>query len=84
MRSGLIAALMGIGGILASFGATILVISIFSRMNDWRVQLPEMLSVGTGAVLVGGVMFLAGFLLDRVGRDRSREGVDRSRDGATA
>ena len=68
MRSGLVAALMGIGGILASFGATILVISIFSRMNDWRVQLPEMLSVGTGSVVIGLVMFVAGFLLNRIGR----------------
>jgi hypothetical protein len=68
MRSGLVAALMGIGGILASFGATILVIAIFSRMNDWRVQLPEMLSVGTSAVVIGLVMFVAGFLLNRIGR----------------
>jgi hypothetical protein len=68
MRSGLVAALMGIGGILASFGATILVISIFSRMNDWRVQLPEMMSVGTGSLVIGAAMFVLGFLLNRVGR----------------
>lgn len=74
MRSGLIAALMGIGGIFAAFGATILVITIFSRMNDWHLVVPAELSLGTLSVFVGGAMFLAGFLLDRVGR-RSSERV---------
>jgi hypothetical protein len=68
MRSGLAAALMGIGGIFMSFGATILIIAVFSRMNAWRVQLPTMFSVGTGSVVIGGVMFVAGFLLHRIGR----------------
>jgi hypothetical protein len=68
MRSGLAAALMGIGGIFMSFGVTILIIAIFSRMNAWRVQLPTMFSVGTGFVVIGGVMFVAGFLLHRIGR----------------
>jgi hypothetical protein len=68
MRSGLVAALMGIGGILASFGATILVLAIFSRMNGWSVQLPEMMSVGTGSLVIGGAMFVLGYLLNRVGR----------------
>ncbi len=59
---------MGIGGIFASFGATIFVITIFSRMNDWRVQLPTMLSVATASVLIGGAMFVLGFVLNRIGR----------------
>ena len=66
MRSGLVAALMGIGGIFASFGATILVIAIFSRMNAW--QLPKEVSTGVLSLVVGLVMFLLGFLLNRVGR----------------
>lgn len=68
MRSGLVAALMGIGGILASFGATILVLAIFSRKNGWSVQLPGMMSVGTGSLVIGAVMFVLGYLLNRVGR----------------
>ena len=68
MRSGLAAGLMGIGGILASFGTTIFVIAIFSKMNDWRVQLPTMLSVATASVVIGGAMFVLGFLLNRIGR----------------
>jgi hypothetical protein len=68
MRSGISAGLMGIGGIFMSFGVTILIIAIFSRMNAWRVQLPTMFSVGTGFVVVGGVMFVAGYLLNRIGR----------------
>ena len=68
MRSGLVAFLMGVGGIFAAFGATVLVIAIFSRMNDWRVQLPAMFTVGTGALVVGGAMFVVGFLLNRIGR----------------
>ena len=68
MRGGLVAGLMGIGGILMSFGITILIISIFTRMNAWRVQLPTMMSVGTGSLVIGGVMFVAGYLLNRIGR----------------
>lgn len=69
MRSGLVAALMGVGGIFASFGATILVIAIFSRMNAW--QLPKEVSTGMLSLVVGLVMFAAGFLLNRIGRSSS-------------
>ena len=72
MRSGLVAALMGIGGILLAFGVTVLMIAIFTRTGEWRPQLPQMLSVATLVLVVGGAMFVAGFLLDRVGR-RSAE-----------
>ena len=68
MRSGLVAALMGVGGILLSFGVTILIIAIFTKMNGWHGQLPTEMSVGTGSLVIGGVMFVAGFLLNRIGR----------------
>jgi len=68
MRSGLAAGLMGVGGILASFGATIFIIAIFSKMNDWRVQLPTMLTVATATVVIGGAMMVLGYLLNRIGR----------------
>lgn len=69
MRSGLEAALMGIGGIFLSFGATALLISIFTRMNGWHLEFADALRVGTGSMLIGGVMFVAGFLLSRTRRD---------------
>jgi ABC-type transport system involved in multi-copper enzyme maturation permease subunit len=72
MRSGLAAALMGIGGILVSFGAVIAVIAFFSRYNGWHVQLPTMTSVTLGSIVIGGVMFVAGYLLSRIGRDSDR------------
>ena len=68
MRSGLAAGLMGIGGILLAFGATITVIAIFTRTSAWRGELPAMISVATASLLVGGVMFAAGFLFHRMGR----------------
>ena len=67
MRSGLVAALMGVGGIFLSFGVTIFIISIFTKMNGWP-NLAIAMRTGTGFTLVGGVMFVAGYLLNRIGR----------------
>ena len=67
MRSGLVAALMGVGAIFAAFGVTVLLITIFSRMNHWLV-VPTEISLGTLTVVVGGAMFVAGYLLNRIGR----------------
>jgi len=69
MRSGLAAALMGIGGILLSFGAVIVVLALFARSGDTRGQLPAMTTVAVGSLVVGAVMFGAGYLLGRVGRN---------------
>jgi ABC-type transport system involved in multi-copper enzyme maturation permease subunit len=68
MRSGLVAALMGIGGILLSFGAVIVVIALFTRASDWRHEVPAMTTVAVGSLVIGAVMFGAGFLLGRAGR----------------
>ena len=68
MRSGLIAGLMGIGGIFVSFGAVIVVLAIFTRQSEWRHELPTMTTVAVGSIVIGAVMFGAGFLLSRVGR----------------
>jgi hypothetical protein len=81
MRSGLVAALMGIGGILLSFGAVIVVIALFARQGEWRHELPAMTTVAVGSLVIGGVMFGAGFLLGRVGRgsdDSSGAAYDRT------
>jgi hypothetical protein len=73
---------MGIGGIFLSFGATILVISLFARRGDaTRGELPAMMTWGIGALVVGAVMFGAGYFLARMGRG-SREYSDSGRRAA--
>ena len=80
MRSGLAAALMGIGGILMSFGAVIVVLALFARSGDTRGQLPAMTTVAVGSLVVGTVMFGAGYLLGSTGRDSNRS-LDSARTG---
>jgi ABC-type transport system involved in multi-copper enzyme maturation permease subunit len=63
---------MGIGGILVSFGAVIVVLALFARAGDTRGQLPAMTTVAVGSLLIGAVMFGAGYLLGRVGRNSDR------------
>ena len=74
MRSGLAAGLMGIGWILISFGVVIAVLYVFARQGggDSAHLLPEMATVMVGSLVVGGVMFAAGYLLGRVGRSSDR------------
>lgn len=76
MRSGLVAALMGVGGIFLAFGTTALIISIFTRMNGWHLEFADAMRVGTGSVVIGGVMFVAGYLLNRMGRDSNDRSPD--------
>jgi hypothetical protein len=63
---------MGIGGILMSFGAVIVVLALFARSGDTRGQLPAMTTVAVGSLLIGAVMFGAGYLLGRVGSNSTR------------
>jgi hypothetical protein len=72
MRSGLAAALMGIGGILVAFGSVIVVLALFAMHGDTRGQLPAMTTAAVGSLVVGAVMFGAGYLLGRVGRNSDR------------
>jgi len=71
MRSGLTAALMGVGGIFLAFGFTIMAISVFAHQGDWRIWLPGMMKAGPAFLVVGGVMFVLGWLLNRTGRERA-------------
>jgi hypothetical protein len=72
MRSGLAATLMGIGGILVSFGSVIVVLALFARSGDTRGQVPAMTSAAVGSLVIGAVMFGAGYLLGRADRNSER------------
>jgi hypothetical protein len=73
MRSSFAAVLMGIGGILLSFGSVVFAIAIFASRNDPDHQMATIKALG-GASLVGGaILFGLGFLLNRIGRD-ARDG----------
>jgi hypothetical protein len=63
---------MGIGGILLSFGAVIVVLAFFARTGDTHGQLPAMTSAAVISLVIGAVMFGAGYLLGRVGRSSER------------
>ena len=79
MRSGFAAGLMGIGGILLSFGAVIVVLAFFARQGgDTRLELPAMTTVAVGSLVVGAVMFGAGFLLARLGGNSNQSARDRN------
>jgi membrane-bound ClpP family serine protease len=69
MRSGFSEGLMGVGGIFLSFGFTVIVIGMFARMNtNTQAELPAITKLATLMVGVGAVMFVAGYLLARMGR----------------
>ena len=67
-----VASLMGVGGILLSFGAVIFVLEIFARQADSARGLREMTGTGTGAVVIGAGLLAVGFLLGRFSRGRAR------------
>ena len=78
MRSGFAAGLMGIGGILISFGTVIVILALFARRGDTRSELPAMITVAAGALVIGAVLFGAGYLLGRLGRNSDQSARDRS------
>lgn len=71
---------MGIGGILVTFGVVIVVLALFARNGDTRGELPAMTTAAVGSLIVGAVMFGAGYLLGRVGRNSDRS-LDSARTG---
>ncbi len=66
MRSGFAAGLMGIGGILISFGTVIVVLVLLARRGDPHTRSPAMITVAAGSLVVGAVLFGTGYLLGRL------------------
>jgi hypothetical protein len=68
MRSGFVAAFMGIGGIFLCFSAVVFVLGLFARRADVGHQLAAMNLLTVATFVVGVVLFGLGYLLSRVGR----------------
>ncbi|MEA2764990.1 MAG: hypothetical protein QOK07_1394 [Gemmatimonadaceae bacterium] len=68
MRSGFVAAFMGIGGIFVCFAVVVFVIEIFARQGNVGHQLATMSALGVLTLVAGLVLFALGYFLNRVGR----------------
>lgn len=74
MRSGFVAAFMGIGGISLCFSLVVFVLDLFARRADVGHQVATMNLLAVATFVVGVVLFGLGYLLNRVGRS-SRNGA---------
>jgi ABC-type transport system involved in multi-copper enzyme maturation permease subunit len=63
---------MGIGWIFISFGVTTVILYLLAKQAGNVQWQSEMATMMVGSLVVGAVMFGAGYLLTRVGRDSSR------------
>jgi apolipoprotein N-acyltransferase len=75
MRSGFVAAFMGIGGIFLCFSAVVFVLGLFARRSDVGHQLATMNLLTVATFVVGLVLFGLGYLLNRVGRGSRSDGA---------
>jgi apolipoprotein N-acyltransferase len=79
MRSGFVAAFMGIGGIFLCFSLVVFVLGLFARQSDVGHQLAAMNLLTVATLVVGVVLFGLGYLLNRVGRGSRNDGVTTTR-----
>ena len=71
--------MLGIGWIFISFGVTTVILFLLARQAGNAQWQPEMAKMMVGSLVVGAVMFGAGFLLSRIGREANRSAnADRS------
>jgi drug/metabolite transporter (DMT)-like permease len=66
MRSYFAAAFMGIGGIFLAFAAVVFILELFTRQTDLVHQLPTMTGLGVLTLVGGGVLFVLGYILNRM------------------
>jgi apolipoprotein N-acyltransferase len=79
MRSGFVAAFMGIGGIFLCFSAVVFVIGLLARHGDVGHQLAAMNLLTVATLALGVILFGLGYLLNRVGRPNQNDAVTTSR-----
>jgi len=75
MRSGFVAAFMGIGGIFLCFSLVVFVLDLFARRADVGHQVATMNLLAVATFVVGVVLFGLGYLLNRVGRSSRNDAV---------
>jgi hypothetical protein len=79
MRSGFVAALMGIGGIFLCFSLVVFILGLFARHGDVGHQIATMNLLTVATFVVGVVLFGLGYLLNRVGRGTRNDAVTTTR-----
>ena len=79
MRSGFVAAFMGIGGIFLCFSFVVFVIGLLARHGDVGHQLATMNLLTVATFVAGVVLFGLGYLLNRVGRTNQNDAVTAGR-----
>jgi membrane-bound ClpP family serine protease len=79
MRSGFVAAFMGIGGIFLCFSLVVFILGLFARHGDVGHQLASMNLLTVATFVVGVILFGLGYLLNRVGRSTRTEAAATNR-----
>ena len=79
MRSGFVAAFMGIGGIFLCFSAVVFVLGLFARRGDVGHQIATMNLLTVVTFVVGVVLFGLGYLLNRIGRSTRNDALTTGR-----
>lgn len=79
MRSGFVAAFMGIGGIFLCFSLVVFIIGLFARHGDVGHQIATMNLLTVATFVVGVVLFALGYLLNRIGRTGRNDAVTAER-----
>jgi hypothetical protein len=79
MRSGFVAAFMGIGGIFLCFSLVVFILELLARHADVGHQVATMNLLTVAAFLVGVVLFGLGYLLNRAGRSGRNDAVTTGR-----
>jgi hypothetical protein len=83
MRTYLAGAMIGIGGILASFAVVVFVIEIYGSRSDTKETVAAMSSLGIETLVGGAILVVLGLLVSRTGR-RSTKAEDSQRPVAEA